>query len=61
MSEVEEENKILNWNAVKERKQRKEKKGNMTTMDLKPSILLYVNNMLFKCQVWYHGKAEQIL
>lgn len=39
-------------------KERKKKK-NMITMDLKPSISLYVN-MIFKYQVWYHGKVEQI-
>lgn len=35
------------------------KKKNMMTMDLKPSISLYVN-MLFRCQIWCHGKVEQI-
>lgn len=35
------------------------KKKNMITMDLKPSISLYVN-MVFKYLKQYHGKAEQI-
>lgn len=35
------------------------KKKNMITMGLKPSISLYVNT-IFKYQIWYHGKVEQI-